>query len=981
MKNKLWIIGVFLIGVLSAQKVIAPRGGASPIQSNSIIYVDCVDSMLNMTTLKEGNLIYVKSRLCGHRYGGGLFVVTNSGKTTDGGTVFAFNSDLVRVNYTQNAAEYTVGTNQDDYFEHTLPHGNINWGSFKLMRPDSSVIIDDIQYFPNMINYATGETYWLYRHCLIVQDPGNQFVRTIYDTISTNIRLERIDIDRSYVSIDWFGAIRGDSTINNAGVIEEAMRAADKSGVKRVYVPGLYYYQSTITIPNNLVLYGDGPGLSVLRTSTKEMFDYFYSPDGGSTYPNRTFRRAVYNVTGFSSGKITEKNTDHQKTFYRNQHPTTFRIEGIELDGCIENHLITSVDTSYPNLFNNLVNGGFHNGITLDNSDSLSNYYLSNVSIHSFGGNLLLTGSESYNAFLIANDLVLGNSSHNHFLYTVSGIINNVRMYGYSNGSYIDGKGLTINNLKADFYTNPVGYNGALRIIAWRGEDVPFSFVNASNIGPQNIYREHCVINNADIIIRGLSTGFVMGAYQGMKLTNINFDLKEAKLNLLENLGNNITAYKYGININNITVRLDRSSEISITRSTSTNIPTFKDLNVDGFHILGQTNFFPKSSASTQNTLFSINLGNYTSIYGGKLFSLSDVTKDSLSGEHFTVSFANGGAQPTPTSKVFWFDVSGSDSAPSLGGSHTYHEIDISSTTTQNQIRDSIVSVLNNQDTLISQVYSVYGSTGHVGYDPQGYGYINVDSDSTRINFQNHILSYNKAPISWHINNLTSNIPFSDAQGLLDIAYAPDTLHYDYNINFTNCDFPITGATNIMFRYIGNAKYQGYSTFNRMDLRFENCKFRYRDLSTLDIQKFVEPWFNVARFKNCEWVNVTCGASVVEKATSKKQSDQIEEVEFTATASQAIHDFPNCLMWEPRRFEIIAANDAFNEWADSVTVTNARVTLPGHATTTSTNTGFRLHLKSGIPNGTVVKFRYKAAISDFNTPRAYNNYDLTYDLK
>ena len=288
---------------------------------------------------------------------------------------------------------------------------------------------------------------------------------------------------------------------------------------------------------------------------------------------------------------------------------------------------------------------------------------------------------------------------------------------------------------------------------------------------------------------------------------------------------------------------------------------------------------------------------------------------------------------------------------------------------------------MNSQDTLISQVYSSYLTTGHVGYDPQGFGYININSDSTRIVFHDHILSYNKAPINWYINNLTSNIPFSDAQGLLDIAYAPDTLHYDYNINFTNCDFPITGATNIMFRYIGNAKYQGYSTFNKMDLRFENCKFRYKDLSTLDVQKFIEPWFNVARFKKCEWVNVTCGNSIVEKTSSPKQSDQIDGVEFTATASQATQDFSNCLMWEPRRFEIIAANNAFNEWADSVTVTNARVVLAGHSTTSSTNTGFRLHLKPGIPNGTVVKFRYKASISDFSTPNSYDNYDLNYDLR
>jgi len=111
--------------------------------------------------------------------------------------------------------------------------------------------------------------------------------------VATNVQAKL----RQYVSVKDFGAV-GDGIVNDTAAIQAAIDYVFSASGGEVYVPfGTYVCSSTITLKNNVKIYGDGPKVSILK--------FTGATSNGITLPANLTKSSIIGLKIYSSASST----------------------------------------------------------------------------------------------------------------------------------------------------------------------------------------------------------------------------------------------------------------------------------------------------------------------------------------------------------------------------------------------------------------------------------------------------------------------------------------------------------------------------------------------------------------------------------------------------------------------------------------------------------------------------------------------------
>lgn len=270
------------------EQIYEPGGASSSLDSlrggqGYVLYVDQPDTLtytiqtgtlmeaLKLSGVESGQYIRARGRDERGDSGGGLFRVTSSGKTTDGGLVFMFEEDLM-----QNTE--TVSGGDSEIRNYALPNSDLNWESFQVRYgPDPEDVVPIRHMHGQHTNRGVREPWvdlktgslqgggWAPFENYNDQYAGNSDQWEItYEYATSDRRLERVN-QTNGVNLAWWGAPKLDennpqnATPYLAWAIEAASRIYESGTANWAYVdvPGMYHGLGTIQMPEGVILRGD----------------------------------------------------------------------------------------------------------------------------------------------------------------------------------------------------------------------------------------------------------------------------------------------------------------------------------------------------------------------------------------------------------------------------------------------------------------------------------------------------------------------------------------------------------------------------------------------------------------------------------------------------------------------------------------------------------------------------------------------------
>ena len=457
----------------------APKPPASSRTVNSI------GDAIALRGLAPGETVVVKDPVRG-----GTFVVRDSGKPTDGGTVFV---------PTELTEETTAkGLDGSETLYDGRGNGGIVFDSFRLIYgPGRGDYLDAVALHGHasskrdnggdpLLDVKTGQLDIPGGLRDLADDlTGSRELKATYRYATSALRLERVvepirlegQQTTDYVRPEWWGAVPypqnwkpdtsapsgpratprgialGDPTYDATDRLASAVNAAEVAAAQTkrehyVVLNGMYGYARVIELQDRVVLKGqqdgvrDGQGLRVLKGAPWHR----WAVKQGDVDPAYHVARTARDKLMFSSDPLVVVRHGRQSQLDR--------VVDVELDGnLVENEYVFTneyltasgeADGSWWNRVEEMLQNSPHwNGFTASHHsyDTIagSNARLINVHIHDFGGNLVLGGEPIH--FGGSRDIRLGNSRRNHFMYRVftdqGTTIDRVELYGYAWAGYV----------------------------------------------------------------------------------------------------------------------------------------------------------------------------------------------------------------------------------------------------------------------------------------------------------------------------------------------------------------------------------------------------------------------------------------------------------------------------------------------------------------------------------------------------------------
>lgn len=357
-------------------------------------------------TLGTDALIRCKGHSTPGDGGGGIFTVNESGAATDGGAVFAFDTDLSS-QQTEGISGYGYSLSNTDLVwgevsiryasgstngrENVLPHKDMHGHTSGLMSNGVAGWID----YKNGDISGPGNTL---KNMNIDYGDGSKTYTVRYKHATSNRRLERVGVTNA-VNIDWWGATQADA--NNPVSAETELKYAlnkaknlyDSSNYDWVYldIPGEYYFNLHVRIPDGVMIRGTGPDRNVPNRSFTVNGALTYMPGEALYYKHQDYDRAAENdVYGYMR---------NQQTHFGNMEAASDKmgLYNIELNGNLKNNEEVITSGEYPGIEQYLQNSGDWNAFYTRGKGGESYekgypFYAENVYAHSYGANSFAGG-------------------------------------------------------------------------------------------------------------------------------------------------------------------------------------------------------------------------------------------------------------------------------------------------------------------------------------------------------------------------------------------------------------------------------------------------------------------------------------------------------------------------------------------------------------------------------------------------------------
>ncbi|MGB3544034.1 hypothetical protein, partial [Rubrivirga sp.] len=447
--------------------------------------VATIEDAMALPSLASGDSIVVTDPVRG-----GRFEVTESGASTDGGTVFVPDEHTELATATGLGAEQFLydgpsdegivfdsfrliyGPEADDFLDASALHGHASGRGNVAGEPLLNTRTGRLIIPGGLRDYARALT-------------GSNSLRGTYRYPTSTLRIERVVepvvlegvSTADYVRPEWWGAlaypanwtpdesappspgarssgiVAGDPLYDATDRLASAINAAEAAAAQTerehyVVLNGMYGYARAIELQDRVVLKGqqdgvrDGQGLRVLKGAPWHYWAVKQNHVDSAYLVDRTPRD---HLVASSDPKVVLR---HGRQSQLN------RVVDIELDGNLaENEYVFTAeymvasggaDGSWWNRLEEMLQNTPHwNGFAASDqhadTKAGSNARLQNVHIHDYGGNLMLSGEPIH--FGGSHDIRLGNSRRNHFMYRVfteeGTTIDRIELYGYAWAGYV----------------------------------------------------------------------------------------------------------------------------------------------------------------------------------------------------------------------------------------------------------------------------------------------------------------------------------------------------------------------------------------------------------------------------------------------------------------------------------------------------------------------------------------------------------------
>jgi hypothetical protein len=446
-----------------------PSASSSPLDSlrpgeGYKVYVDRADTLrypeiaqtlddaLALTGMEVGSYVQVRGRDEPGDGGGGVFKVTTSGAEIDGGTAYAFDANV--------SAQQSVNINTDRLRNELLPDSNIVSGSVEVQLGQSSgqPVADKRHMHAHSANNAEGTLPYLDYKTGVFNPVGFVWFNALdwaggtgftvrYKHATSDRRLERVGVTNA-VSIDWWGAKEANlqNPANNRWRIAKALNRASEiyqsTGYNWVYVdiPGEYYYDYTLRIPEGVKLRGASN-----RYESKTTQTFGDAANGEPTYgklkvlPNSQMN---YTKDGWIDNNIEYPLRMHKILLTHAKGASKFGMESLEVAGNIDDNLepITNPNGDFgvwKGVQQQLQSTNAWNGFMSRPSPGWAvpegtEAHFNEVYVHDFPGNGLASGNdgsggpssspdEPHIDWSNSTNVRLGGAQRNHQIYRTGG--------------------------------------------------------------------------------------------------------------------------------------------------------------------------------------------------------------------------------------------------------------------------------------------------------------------------------------------------------------------------------------------------------------------------------------------------------------------------------------------------------------------------------------------------------------------------------
>lgn len=936
-----------LAGVLSAADKAKLDGlAAGQGQGGQVVRVDTLAEAKALNGLVPGKIVYV---------GDDEFVVVDDASLgADGATV------LIPDQHLSAYVEETIAPSyfNDAYYgalyskSKALLHGGIDLESVECVLTDGGEKITGWQLHGHRMNtqaeFATNGTPYvplidvdagLFRdpsqkltHSSVSTRTGGMLLR--YRHATNGIRLKRT-IRGGALDLRWWGVTPNDAGVDDTDRIAWAMTRAWQLGARSLYVHDFYSYRRTIEIPSDVLIHGRGIGKSGFRLMNGAGYEELKLSKGTANDPTK-FPLAS---AATAQDRYLNRLTGYTQTLFGATGGRRFHLRDIEIDGNYQNNLgiwqnHADYAWSYLKSSSYLFNAPVYNGLSFSNHgarnwDAGAEVHLHNVKIHGFGGNILL-GNDKVKV-RSTGVLEIGNSLHNHLMYTVDGTYERLRTFGFHWGDGIRSRQMHVRDLEASparfpdvMYDNEaaVGYTAATAmmspishvetaaqalpsthatmqvpphrlIIDWLTYDLtqmdnlngravtpvaPF-FLGGDNIQIKG--RVRMPANGVSYVIRTYGNGLQYGPYKNVEVSlHVEHRSRTAPPALFATNSSNTMGWA--------------KATFSVVQESMGDSMLPENAGPDGkYYILGSQEL----DGDTDN------LGPYALDFSG-------VTAAGIGGRHFDVTPPDTGA---PVFRV-WFDVANGSTAPS-GSGVTLIEVDITSSETAANIARKAADAIRANATAYAYLTVGWHPVTHSGRLVLGsYSRFRLPAQSaptislvgipgvtsTRLSSHRYY-----EPLEWAFRDSQWNDP--TAIGIINLTSTP-AAHADLRLMFSRCVLGAHSLSRISASNGGNlASASVIAWKDRVKALFTDCVI---DLRVPPTGQGFAYWNNLdltlyaSRFLRTR--ARTGDAALGDDLWSEDQG----EFAWTADGASTFVDIPTKLFWAPKVYRVDAGNAA-----------------------------------------------------------------------